>query len=103
LETVWSKKMKFTTVLGLVTVASMFALGGQPNLLLLPRSLEIICILLFIAGFGYFVAWPAFKNMRLAQSKQLYEGDTCPHCGQKIVTGDEANDEYNLQSPIGLS
>lgn len=87
---------------GLLTVASMFAIGGQPGLWILPHWLEMASLGIFTLGFSYFVVWQSYLDLK--SSKSVDPGQTCPTCGQKLTadTGAEDDDEEGLQSPIGL-
>lgn len=76
--------MKLQTGIGLLTVVSMVAIGGDQYLWSLPRVLEITCHFIFAIGFGYLVAWPALKK-DLKSSQTSQRDHVCPTCGQKTT------------------
>ena len=83
--------MKLQRMAGLLTVASMFAIGGQPGLWTLPHWLEMASLSIFTLGFGYFVVWQSYLDLK--SSKSVDPGQTCPTCGQKLTADTVAEED----------
>lgn len=90
--------MKRDTFFGIVTFAAFVASIGHDGMWVLPRAVEVLCLIMAGVGYFYFVGRPLFHVPESERPANPYV--RCLTCGQTVPKGPRTKDEKDgLQAP----